>query len=108
LGWWWRCFVVASALAGAIALWGSAAQTGSAESAVQGVTLTVTVPNSLLTWRTDCGHGSRACVESQALSSVVVQVPGSPARAIIANALPGLHAFALGDQREQATFTASN
>jgi hypothetical protein len=103
----WRALVAIAALTGAVALAGSAAPTGSADSAAVGVKITVVVPHSLLAWDSDCERGRRACVESQGLANVVVQRPDTEARALIANAPPGRHAFpASGDGA--TTVVASN
>jgi hypothetical protein len=103
----WRALVAIAALMGAVALWGSAAPTGSADSAAVGVKITVVVPHGLLTWDTDCERRQRACVESQGLANVVLQRPSGAPRALLANAPPGLHAFSVTSDKA-ATVVASN
>jgi hypothetical protein len=72
-----------------------------------GVKITVVVPDSILTWDTDCERGRRACVESQGLANVVLHRPSAPPKALIANAPPGRHAFSVaGDSA--TTVVASN
>ena len=72
-----------------------------------GVKITVVVPDSLLTWNSDCERGPRACVESQGLANVVVQRRGRAPRPLLANAPPGLHAFSVAGEGT-ATVIASN
>jgi hypothetical protein len=74
---------------------------------VAGVKITVVVPNSLLTWNSDCEREQRACVESQRLANVVVQHPSAAPRALLANARPGRHAFSVASDAA-TTVVASN